>query len=108
MPEDEPADEPDYRDLQDCVCGAGYDLQSIYDDLVDTDEIARRLGVGIHRVRRWIERREKTGSPHWVLRRRTGPLYSMAHWRSWYALWRVTRGSETWSTRRTEPRNEDR
>jgi hypothetical protein len=91
----------DDRDLQACICGAGYDLDSIYDDLVGVHEISERLGVSENRVRRWIERQETTGSPKPVLRRKLGPLYSMSHWRGWFALWRITRGSETWSRKTT-------
>ncbi len=71
--------------------------QDIYDDLVGVNEIAEGLGVGLFRVRRWIERRETTGCPKPLLRRKIGPLYSMAEWRGWFALWRLTRGSETWN-----------
>ncbi len=74
-------------------------IQDVYDDLVGVNEIAANLGVDKHRVRRWIERRAQTNCPEPVLRRTIGPLYSMSSWRGWFALWRVTRGSETWTRR---------
>ena len=78
---------------------AGESVADIYADLVGVAEVAAGLGVGIHRVKRWIERREHIGCPHPVRTLKLGNVYSMREWRGWFALWRVTRGSETWNRR---------
>lgn len=67
-----------------------------YDDLVGVFEVAEGLGVTIYRVKRWIERRNSTNCPKPLRRLKVGHIYSMAEWRGWYALWRITRGSENW------------
>ncbi len=76
--------------------GSVLDLADVYADIVGVWEIADELGVGIHRVRRWIDRRNSTRCPSPVRELKAGNLYSLADWRGWYALWRITRGSETW------------
>jgi hypothetical protein len=76
-------------------------VQDIYNDLGGVNEVAEALNVGLYRVRRWIERRESTRCPQPVLRLKIGPVYSLAEWRGWFALWRLTRGSETWNRTRT-------
>lgn len=68
----------------------------ILDDLGGVAEIAERLGVKVPRVKRWIERRSATGCPEPVLPLHMGNVYSLSEWKGWFALWRVTRGSETW------------
>ncbi len=75
-------------------------MRDIYDDLVGVSEVAAGLGVTIYRVKRWIERRDSTNCPVPVKVLKIGHIYSMADWRGWYALWRVTRGSESWWTGR--------
>lgn len=77
-------------------------VAEIYADLVGIPEIAEGLGVGIHRVRRWIERRESTRCPSPVRALKAGHIYSLREWRGWYALWRITRGSETWFHHRNQ------
>ncbi len=69
----------------------------IFADLVGLSEIAAGLGVGVHRVRRWIERAEATGCPRPVRVLKCGAIYSMAEWKGWHALWKMTRGSELWN-----------
>ena len=68
-----------------------------YADLVGLSEIAETLGVGIHRVRRWIERADATNCPYPVRVLRCGAIYSMAEWKGWHSLWKLTRGSEQWN-----------
>jgi hypothetical protein len=75
--------------------------EDIYADLVGVAEVADGLGVGLYRVKRWIERREHVGCPNPVRTLRLGNVYSMQEWRGWFALWRVTRGSETWNKKDT-------
>jgi hypothetical protein len=70
--------------------------EDFYADIVGVTEVAENLGVGLPRVRRWIDRRESTGCPSPVRVLKSGHLYSMQAWRGWFALWRVTRGHETW------------
>lgn len=79
-----------------CECGKGANLQDVYDDLVGIQEIAERLGVSQHRVKRWIERRASTECPAPLVSLKGMHVYSMVEWHGWYALWKVTRGSETW------------
>lgn len=71
-------------------------LDEVYADIVGAHEVAQALGVPKFRVNRWIERRESTGCPNPVRELTCGNLYSLTDWRGWYALWRVTRGAETW------------
>jgi len=73
--------------------GTYFDL---YDDLVGVSEIAKNLNVTIYRVKRWIERRASTNCPRPVRVLRIGHIYSMTEWRAWFALWRITRGPESW------------
>ncbi len=77
--------------------GQTTDTAAVYADLAGVPEIAEALKVNIYRVRRWIERRESTGCPNPVRKLACGHVYSLADWRGWFALWRVTRGSETWN-----------
>lgn len=72
-------------------------LEDIAADLGGLTEVADDLAVGLHRVKRWVERRPSTGCPLPVRRLKMGDIYSLAHWRGWFALWRITRGSETWT-----------
>lgn len=65
-------------------------------DLVGTFEIAANLGVDLNTVKRWISRRESVLCPEPIVRLRNGHVYSLAEWHAWYAVWRVTRGHETW------------
>lgn len=60
-------------------------------DLGGIAEIAAALGVGRSRVKRWIERRASTNAPEPVRQLAHGNLYRISEWRSWYALWRITR-----------------
>lgn len=66
------------------------------DDIGGIQEVADALGVGVFRARRWVERRALTNAPEPIKRLKMGPVYSISHWRGWFALWRITRGSETW------------
>ncbi len=86
----EPAD-PD-----EAITDETLDIFDVYADLGGVAEVAENLGVKIHRVRRWIERRESTRCPEPIKLLVMGHLYSMRDWRAWFALWRITRGSETW------------
>lgn len=63
----------------------------LYEDLVGVPEIAEALGVPHDRVAKWIIRRETVGCPEPVRVLRMGMVYSLAEWKGWYALWRVTR-----------------
>lgn len=78
---------PSYRDLQ--------------ADLAGTFEIAANLGVDLKTVKRWIERRSSTLCPEPIVRLRNGHVYSLTEWEGWYAVWRVTRGQETWWMNKT-------
>lgn len=73
---------PTYRDMQ-------ADIVGIY-------EIAANLGVSRATINRWIERRDSTMCPEPIVRLKTGHIYSLNAWKGWYAVWRVTRGHETW------------
>lgn len=70
-------------------------------DLVGTFEIAANLGVEHNNVKQWVRRRQSTGSPEPIVRLRRGAIYSLAEWKGWYAVWRVTRGQETWWMNKT-------
>ncbi len=70
---------------------------SFHSDIVGLKEIAERLGVTYFRVRRWHERRESTKCPAPIVRLKTGPLWDMSDWHGWFALWKLTRGSESWN-----------
>lgn len=65
--------------------------QSIYADLAGIREVAVALDVPVFRVKRWVERRSSTCCPAPVAVLSHGAVYSLAAWRSWFALWRVTR-----------------
>ncbi len=69
---------------------------SYHSDIVGMNEIADRLGVGYHRVRRWNERHEATRCPRPIARLKTGPVWDMNDWLGWFSLWKLTRGSESW------------
>lgn len=71
-------------------------VAEIYADIAGIAEIADALGVKTTRVKRWIERRYTTNCPMPVRELGVGYIYSLREWRAWFALWRVTRGSETW------------
>ncbi len=73
------------------------DVADVYADLGGVAEVAQSLGVKVHRVRRWIERRETTHCPAAVRTLANGNIYSLVEWRGWFALWKLTRGSETWN-----------
>lgn len=62
----------------------------LYEDIVGVWEVAHVLGVPIRRVRRWIERREQILCPKPIKTLHCGFLYSLADWKGWYALWRLT------------------
>lgn len=70
--------------------------QDVYADLAGVAEVAAELGVGIHRVKRWLERRESTGCPAPVARLTMGNVYSKAEWKGWYALWWATRAHHSY------------
>ncbi len=65
-------------------------------DLVGTFEVAANLGVDLATVKRWVQRRASTQCPRPIVELRNGHVYSLADWKGWYAVWRVTRGQETW------------
>ena len=73
------------------------DRAEVYADLGGVAEIAQALNVKLPRVKRWIERRESTNCPMPVRSLVMGNVYSIADWKGWFALWRITRGSETWT-----------
>ncbi len=81
---------------------------SFHQDLVGIREIADALGVSHYRVRRWIERQADTNCPNPVRRLKHGPVYDIGDWRGWFALWRITRGSESWRRRKDKEQNEPR
>lgn len=62
-----------------------------YTDLVSVMEIAAELGVSEFRVRRWIGQRDTTLCPTPVRQLSIGNVYSLAEWRAWWRLWKVTR-----------------
>ncbi len=66
----------------------------LYADLGMVPEIAATLGVKEKRVMMWIYRREFTNCPRPVTRLRVGSIYSLAEWKGWWALWKVTRPPE--------------
>jgi hypothetical protein len=76
-----------------CECGKGIDLQDVYDDLAGIKEVAQELGVTVHAVKRWIERRENTDCPMPIKKLQGINLYSLVEWRGWHALWKVTRNA---------------
>lgn len=67
---------------------------ALYQDLAGVAEVAQALNVPASRVKRWIELRETTHCPQPVRPLRAGNVYSLADWRAWYALWKVTRESQ--------------
>lgn len=83
------------------------DREEVYADLGGIPEVAQALGVSFFRVKRWIERRATTNCPRPVMVLRNGYLYSINDWKGWFALWRVTRGSETWKNRKRATRPDD-
>lgn len=75
-------------------------IEEVYADLGGVAEVAEFLGVTIFRVKRWIERRDTTNCPRPVRALKQGHLYRLTDWKGWFALWRITRGSETWTRSR--------
>lgn len=73
---------------------------ALYADLGGAAEVAQALGVKLNTLRRWIERRASTNCPTPVRTLSNAHVYSIAEWRGWFALWRVTRAGR-W------PRRED-
>lgn len=73
------------------------ELDEIYADLVGLWEVSQELGVPITSVRRWVEKRASTGAPAPVRPLHMGGVYSMHEWRAWWALWRITRGSNVYT-----------
>ncbi len=69
----------------------------LYDDLASVQEVADHLGVSTHRVKRWLYRQRATGCPGPVKKLTYVSLYSLAEWKGWFAIWKMTRGSETWA-----------
>lgn len=67
-------------------------------DIVGVYEIAANLGVSRATVNRWIERRDSTSCPEPIVRLKTGHIYSLNEWKGWYAVWKVTRGVQSWWT----------
>src|SRR5688572_11930724 len=74
-----------------------------YADLAGVAEIAAALGVSRARVKRWVERQMSTQCPEPVRVLACGHLYSLAEWRAWYALWRVTREAPFHPTTQERP-----
>lgn len=62
-------------------------LQDIYDDLASQTDIAAMLDVTVWRMRNWIDRRERIGSPHPLMRIGATDVYSRQEWKDWYARW---------------------
>lgn len=79
------------------------DRRKVYDDIVGQHEIAMALGVSVYRVKRWLERKEATNCPRPVRVINAGHLYSLREWMAWFALWKITRGSETWNRKNGPP-----
>lgn len=75
-------------------------VSDIYADLGGVHEISEALGVSTFRLNRWIERRASTKCPEPVRKLRGIHIYSISDWTGWFALWRVTRGCETWKRRK--------
>lgn len=65
-------------------------LIEVYADLGSVQEIAEALGVTIHRVQRWIDRRSTTGCPLPVRELRYCNIYSIRQWKAWFALRKAT------------------
>lgn len=64
---------------------------ALYEDLGSVQEVSVALGVNVNTMRRWVERRRSTNCPV-PLRKLAGiNVYSIAEWKGWFALWRVTR-----------------
>lgn len=71
-------------------------LEEMYADIAGTHEIAQDLGVPMRRVQRWVDRRDSTQCPMPIVRLKHQAIYSKTEFRGWYAVWKVTRGHETW------------
>ncbi len=80
----------------------GHDPQEIYDDIVDLHEVSLSLGVPMKRVKKWVERRHRTGCPSPVRKFRHINIYSRAEWKGWYRLWQITRGTRVSRTAQTD------
>lgn len=89
---------PEYVDRRDKMTVA-----EIYDDVVGVHELAEVLGVSLFRLRRWIERRESNNCPNRIKRITSGNLYSASEWKEWFAVWKITRGAETWQKEKQKP-----
>ncbi len=72
------------------------ELRAIYEDLGGKREIAAHLGIGKHRLERWIDRQESTGCPQPVLKLTMGNIYSKAEWTAWFRFWWATRAHRTY------------
>lgn len=70
-------------------------LADIYADLCQIADIARELNVNHHRVKRWMDRREKIRCPYPVREFANVNLYSMQEWKDWYAAWLAKHPNET-------------
>lgn len=66
-------------------------------DIIGQAEIAIELGVSKRRVQHWIERADEINSPKPVRYLSRGYLYLLSDWKGWFAVWRATRGPETWN-----------
>jgi len=67
--------------------------RELYEDIGRVSEVAELLDVPIERVRRWIANKESNNCPEPVRVFRGLTLYSLAEWKGWYALWRLTKGT---------------
>lgn len=68
----------------------------VYADLGGISEVAVALGVGIHRVKHWLERRDTVNCPQPVRELKMGHVYSIGEWQGWFKLWMATRAHKTY------------
>jgi hypothetical protein len=64
---------------------------ALYADLGGIREVSEALAVNPNTLRRWIERRRTTNCPRPLRKLTNTNVYSIAEWKGWFALWRVTR-----------------
>lgn len=93
------SDEPIPQEIYDRVRAELIDevRAEVYADIAGIHEVSLGLRVGIHRLRRWIDRRDANACPLPVRTLSGMNVYSLEDWKGWFLLWSMTRGSETWN-----------
>lgn len=66
---------------------APWTLARIYADLASKTEIAADLNITVHRMNRWLNRRERIKPPEPLCRVGNTDIYSKEEWRGWFARW---------------------